>query len=191
MALQLPKSEKLIVSLLMAVSHNDTIVPHNEYGLVITLLDGWQKYTSGEIDFQGLMLGALLYPLDRIQSIQQVQTTYSSPSLRNSTAIVSTQAIIQVKPFTMEESLTSEGSPPSSQKQPSSQPRPNSQISSPAQALSSGRQPTAFRWVLGCWGTSCCTLSRESVCRWAYRWNKEGCTGTRGSAWLKLKKIKA
>jgi len=68
--------------------------PHNEYELIDSLLDSWQKYINIIPDFQALVLGALMYPLDRIQSIQQVQTTYSNSKLRNSEAIVSTGLFI-------------------------------------------------------------------------------------------------
>jgi hypothetical protein len=45
-------------------------------------------YCFNHLDIRGLLITSVLYPLERIQAIQQVQITYSNANIKNNNSIV-------------------------------------------------------------------------------------------------------
>lgn len=82
----------------------------------VELIVPGQKYKPNHLDFKALLLAALLYPLERIQNIQQIQSSYANPSLQTTKSIICTYLLIKPRQCIMDAGRTSVDSPPSSPK---------------------------------------------------------------------------
>jgi hypothetical protein len=69
-----------------------------------------QVYLSMLPDFKAWLLAGALYPFERIQTVQQVQASYSNVAVRNSGGIVGICWGMQGRPCISEPGRTTEGS---------------------------------------------------------------------------------